>query len=110
MNVDSSPVERAQRRFFGALDALEAAVSRRKQTERGTATLEAELRTLGEDRSRLAQELDRSQAHAVRLESVAGDVSGRLDSAIGAIRGLLEQGASQSGSGGSGTGGSGSGA
>jgi len=94
MNVDSSPVERAQRRFASALDALEAAVLRRKEGERGKAALEAEIRTLSEDRSRLAQELDRSQARVARLESVAGDVSGRVDSAIGVIRGLLESGPS----------------
>ncbi|MEJ8574067.1 DUF4164 domain-containing protein [Microbaculum marinum] len=99
MNVDTSPVERAQRRFFGALDALEAAVRRHKENERSKEALEAELRTLGEDRSRLAQELDRSQARAVKLEAVVGDVSGRLDTAIGTIRGLLEQGAGRSRSG-----------
>ena len=99
MNVDSSPMERAQRRFFGALDALEAAVLRRKEAERSSAALEAELRTLGEDRSRLAQELDKCQARSVRLQTVTDDVSGRLDSAIGAIRGLLDQGASKPGRG-----------
>ena len=89
MNVESSPMERAQRRFTSALDALEAAVLRHNEAERSAAGLEAELRTLSEDRSRLAQELDRSQARMVKLEAVTGDVSGRLDSAIDTIRGLL---------------------
>lgn len=99
MNVESNPMERAQRRFASALDALEAAVLRRKESERGMAALEAENRTLSDDRSRLAQELDKSQARAVKLESVTGDVSVRLDSAIGSIRGLLESGSSGTGSG-----------
>jgi chromosome segregation ATPase len=90
MNVDSTPVERAQRRFVGALDALEAAVRRRQATDRSVADLETEIRTLSTDRSRLAQDLDKSQARSVQLESVTKNVSERLDSAISSIRGLLD--------------------
>lgn len=90
MNVDSNPLDRARRRLAGALDALEAAVRRRQEADRGVATLEAELRVLGEDRSRLAQELDRAQARSARLEVAAGSVSERLDQAIDSIRGVLD--------------------
>ncbi len=90
MNVDSTPVERAQRRFVGALDALEAAVRRRQATDRSVADLETEIRTLSTDRSRLAQDLDKAQARSVQLESVTKNVSERLDSAISSIRGLLD--------------------
>ena len=90
MNVDSTPVERAQRRFAGALDALEAAVRRRQATDRSVADLETEIRTLSTDRSRLAQDLDKAQARSVKLESVTKNVSERLDSAISSIHGLLD--------------------
>jgi predicted nucleic acid-binding Zn-ribbon protein len=90
MDVETSPVERAQRRFVGALDALEAAVRRRQAKDRSAAALESEIRTLSDDRSRLAQDLDKAQARSVQLESVSRNVSQRLDSAIGSIRGLLD--------------------
>lgn len=90
MNVESSPMERAQRRLAGALDALESAVRRRQEQDRSVAALEAEVRVLSEDRSRLAQDLDKAQARAVQLESLTKGVSERLDSAIGTVRGLLE--------------------
>jgi predicted nucleic acid-binding Zn-ribbon protein len=91
MDVESSPVERAQRRFVGALDALEAAVRRRQEKDRSATALEKEIRTLSDDRSRLAQDLDKAQARSVQLESVSKKVSERLDSAIGSIRGLLDR-------------------
>ena len=84
------PLDRARKRFSSALDGLEAAVRRRLEREKSNAALEAELRTLSEDRSRLAQELDKSQARAVKLATISGDVSARLDSAIGVIRGLVD--------------------
>jgi predicted nucleic acid-binding Zn-ribbon protein len=90
MNVESSPVERAQRRFVGALDALEAAVRRRQATDRSVAVLETEVRTLSDDRSRLAQDLDKAKARSAQLESLSMNVSERLNSAIGSIRGLLD--------------------
>ncbi|WP_436638948.1 DUF4164 domain-containing protein [Microbaculum sp. FT89] len=90
MNVDSSPVERAQRRFVGALDALEAAVRRRQAMDRSVTALQSEIRTLSDDRSQLAQELDTAQARSAQLESVSKSVSQRLDSAISSIRGLLD--------------------
>jgi predicted nucleic acid-binding Zn-ribbon protein len=90
MNVDSNPLDRAQRRLALALDALEAAVRRRQETDRSLAALEAELSVLGDDRSRLAQELDRAQARAARLELTTGTVSKRLDLAVDTIRAILD--------------------
>lgn len=90
MNVDSNPLDRAQRRLALALDALEAAVRRRQETDRSLADLEAELSVLGDDRSRLAQELDRAQARAARLELTTGTVSKRLDLAVDTIRAILD--------------------
>ncbi|TCT13318.1 uncharacterized protein DUF4164 [Tepidamorphus gemmatus] len=90
MNVDSNPLERAQRRLALALDALEAAVRRRQETDRSLAALEAELSVLADDRSRLAQELDRAQARVARLEATTGAVSKRLDFAVDTIRAILD--------------------
>lgn len=90
MNVDSNPLNRAQRRLALALDSLETAVRRRQETDRSLAMLEAELSVLGEDRSRLAQELDRVQARSARLEVTAGTVSERLDMAVDTIRTILD--------------------
>ena len=82
----------ATRRLAAALDALEAAVERRRDADRDEDELAARIHALGTDRSRLANELDSSLVRARELERVNRDVSQRLDRAIETIRGVLDDG------------------
>ena len=61
---EAGAIETASRRLALALDALAAAVERRRETDRGEETLAAQLHALGTDRSRLAADLDAAAARA----------------------------------------------
>src|SRR3974390_3865769 len=61
---EPNAIEAASRRLALALDALAAAVERRQVADREEATLAAQLHALGNDRSRLASELDDATARA----------------------------------------------
>lgn len=87
---DPSAIETATRRLALALDALEAAVERRREADRGEERLVAQLHVLGGDRSRLAAELDAAAAHARRLESTNREIARRLDLAIENVRSVIE--------------------
>jgi hypothetical protein len=87
--TEPSAIEAASRRLALALDALAAAVERRRDADRDEETLASQLHALGSDRSRLASELDAAAARARSLESVNREVVQRLDAAIGTIRSLL---------------------
>lgn len=89
--TESNTIEAASRRLALALDALAAAVERRRTADVGAATVTAQLHALGSDRSKLAAELDEASARARALESVNRDVARRLDGAIATIRSLLER-------------------
>ena len=84
-------IDAATRRLALALDALEAAVERRREADRGADGLAAQLHALGADRSRLASDLDAAAARARGLETTNREVARRLDAAIGTIRSVLEQ-------------------
>jgi Domain of unknown function (DUF4164) len=73
-----------------ALDALEAALERRRLADRGQETLGAQIQALGTDRSRLAADLDAQAARARRLESTSREIARRLDAAIDTIRAVIE--------------------
>jgi uncharacterized membrane protein YccC len=87
---DPSAIETATRRLALALDALDAAVERRREADRAEAQLVAQLHALGGDRSRLAAELDAAAAHARRLESTNHEIARRLDLAIENVRSVIE--------------------
>jgi hypothetical protein len=87
---DQTSVEAATRRLAQALDALEAAVERRREADRGHTRLEDQVQALGADRSRLASELDAQAARARRLESTNRDIARRLDAAMENIRSVLD--------------------
>ncbi|MDR3465620.1 MAG: DUF4164 domain-containing protein [Xanthobacteraceae bacterium] len=87
-----SEVEQATRRLAAALDALEAAVDRRRDADRDEDELAARIHALGTDRSRLANELDGALVRSRELERVNRDVSQRLDHAIDTIRSVLDDG------------------
>lgn len=88
--VDAASVQKAVDRLDAALGQLEAAVNRRVETDRRYATVEDELQRLGEDRSKLAQDLDTAVTKSARLEDTNREVSRRLVSAMETIRAVLE--------------------
>jgi Domain of unknown function (DUF4164) len=87
---DTGAIDAASRRLGLALDALGAAVERRREAARGQADLADQLHALGSDRSNLAAELDQSAARGKALETVNREVARRIDAAIETIRGVLE--------------------
>lgn len=87
---DPSAIEAATRRLTLALDALEAAVERRRETDRSQESLSIQLHQLGTDRSRLASDLDRVSARSRQLETTNREIARRLDIAMDTIRSVLE--------------------
>jgi phage I-like protein len=79
---DQSPLDAATRRLTQALDALDAAVERRLEAASNEARLAEQLHTLGNDRARLASELDVQIARARQLETTNREIARRLDAAI----------------------------
>ena len=93
-NADTSAfdLEVATRRLMAALDALESAVERRRDSDRDENELASRIQALGVDRSRLAQELDNSLVKTRKLERTNREIAERLDAAIGTIRTVLTGG------------------
>ena len=90
--ADSAAIEAATRRLSMALDALEAAVERRHDADRGEESMGAQLHTLGVDRSRLAAELDEVSARSREIEAGNRELARRIDVAIDGIKAVLEAG------------------
>ena len=88
--TDQAAIEAATRRLTQAMDALDAAVERRLEADRGEARLADQVHTLGADRARLASELDTQTARSRQLESANRDIARRLDTAIDNIRSVLQ--------------------
>ena len=90
----SVDIDAATRRLMSALDALESAVERRREADRDENELATRIQALGADRSRLADELDRSLVRSRKLERANREIAERLDAAIGTIRSVLDAGGS----------------
>jgi hypothetical protein len=88
--TDASAIDAAAKRLVLALDALEAALERRRQADRGEEALAAQLHAFGADRSRLAADLDAQAARARAFESTNREIARRLDVAIDTIRSVIE--------------------
>jgi hypothetical protein len=88
--TDAGAVDAAAKRLALALDALEAALDRRREADRGEETLGAQIQALGADRARLAADLDARAAQARRLENTNREIARRLDLAIDTIRSVIE--------------------
>lgn len=89
--TDPSAIEAATRRLAQALDALQAAVARKREAETGGDAVAKQLHALGSDRARLAVELDTAAAHARKLEDTNREVVRRIDVAMGTIQRLLDE-------------------
>jgi hypothetical protein len=86
---EQSGIDAAVRRLALALDALDAAVERRRDSDRDEDGLARQLQALGTDRSKLAAALDGETARSRRLEAVNRELAGRLDAAITSIQTVL---------------------
>ena len=78
-------------RLEKALNTLEQAVDLRLDKEGDFAEAEEEVQRMNADRSKLAQELDQSEARAERLEAANREVSRRLVTAMETIRAVLDR-------------------
>ena len=88
--TETGAIDAATKRLALALDALEAAIERRRDSDRGEAALASQLHALGSDRSRLASELDQVTARSRRLETTNREIAKRLDTAMETIRSVIE--------------------
>jgi len=80
----------AVKRLALALDALDAAVERRREADRNEEALADQVQALGLDRTRLAAALDGETARSRRLESTNHEIAERLDAAIASIQSVLD--------------------
>ena len=87
--TEPNAVEAASRRLALALEALAAAVERRREGAKGEMSLTAQLHALGTDRARLAGELDAATARVRALQTVHREMGERLDHLIATVRSLL---------------------
>jgi uncharacterized membrane protein YccC len=90
--IEQSAIDMAVKRLALALDALDAAVERRQQADRGEASLVAQVQALGIDRTRLANTLDGETARSRKLEATNREIAERLDAAIASIQSVLDGG------------------
>jgi hypothetical protein len=88
---EPSAVDAAVKRLALALDALDAAVERRRDSDRSEDALAQQLHALGIDRTRLAEALDGETAHSKKLEATNREIATRLDTAIATIRSVLDE-------------------
>jgi hypothetical protein len=88
--TDQTAIDAAAKRLSQAMDALDAAVERRLEADRGEVRVADQIHTLGADRARLATELDAQTARSRQLETANREIARRLDTAIDNIRSVLE--------------------
>lgn len=88
--TDQSAIDGAVKRLALALDALDAAVERRRQADRSEEALAAQVQSLGIDRTRLAATLDGETARARQLETTNREIANRLDAAMASIQSVLD--------------------
>jgi len=86
---EQSTIDAAVKRLALALDALDAAVERRRDSDRDEDSLAQQLHDLGTDRSRLAAALDGETSRARKLEATNREIAERLDTAIASIQAVL---------------------
>ena len=84
-------LERALARLVSAVDHLEAAVSRRAQSDAARGNLEDELWVMQDDRARLAVELDSALAQGRALQKASQEVAQRLERASATVRAVLAE-------------------
>jgi len=87
---EQSAIDAAVKRLALALDALDAAVERRREADRNEDALANQVQALGVDRSKLAAALDGETSRSRKLEATNREIAERLDAAIADIQSVLE--------------------
>jgi chromosome segregation ATPase len=85
-------VQQATHRLDAAVDKLEDRLQQAFAAEDGdvsTAALKQELRYLTEERDQLLADLEAERNRVRRLKAANDEVSGRLESVMGTIRGMM---------------------
>lgn len=88
--TEQSAIDVAVKRLALALDALDAAVERRREADRSEEALASQVQALGADRSKLAAALDGETARSRKLEATNREIAERLDAAIADILSVLD--------------------
>jgi hypothetical protein len=88
--TEQSAIDMAVKRLALALDALDAAVERRREADRSEDALAAQVQALGNDRTKLAESLDGETARSRKLEAANREIAQRLDTAIASIQSVLD--------------------
>ena len=88
--TDQSAIDMAVKRLALALDALDAAVERRREADRSEDELADQVHALGVDRTQLAAALDGEAARSRRLETTNREIAQRLDAAMASIQSVLD--------------------
>ncbi len=88
--TEQTAIEQATRRLTEALDALDAAVDRRLDSDRERSALGEQVHVLAADRSKLAADLDGQLARSRQLEASNRDIARRIDAAMENVRLVLE--------------------
>ncbi|WP_332065770.1 DUF4164 domain-containing protein [Bartonella sp. CB189] len=91
MNQETTVLPYALEQLEKALRTLEIAVINRNAVIDKNNEWEEEIQQMNADRSRLAQELDKTEAHIERLEEVNKEVSKRLIKAMETIRIVIDR-------------------
>jgi hypothetical protein len=87
---DQTAINQAVKRLASALDGLDAAVERRRESDHREEDLAYQVEALGVDRTRLAAALDGETARSRKLETTNREIAGRLDEAIASIQAVLD--------------------
>ena len=87
----SPAIRQSLSRLRHAVEALEQAEARRRESQRLSGPVETELALMQDDRARLATELDAALARANRVETLATDLTRRVDAAMTAVRAVLDK-------------------
>ncbi len=87
----SPSIRQSLLRLRAAVESLEQAEARRRENQRQTGPVETELALMQDDRARLATELDAALARSNRVETLADDLTRRVDAAMTAVRAVLDK-------------------
>ena len=87
---EPSAVDTAVKRLALAIDALDAAVERRRDADRNEEGLAQQLHALGIDRTRLAEALDSETAQTRQLTEANREIAERIEAAMSSIQSVLD--------------------
>ncbi|WP_083804362.1 DUF4164 domain-containing protein [Ahrensia sp. R2A130] len=89
-DAGGDPLAAAFAALTSSLDRLDSAVDRHIEGSTAGRSVDEQVQRMAEDRSRLAQDLDESEARAQKLSGVNGEVSRRLVDVMETVRGVLD--------------------